>query len=452
MNVRTTYKSYRLDNGIFKKGMANMKKRTVLTMILAVTIISGILSGCGEKKASAKEPSVKAEQLSIADNNKKKEIATNSVTINVLVDKGWDADSTPAILHIAAKDTEDVEFYHAITPDEDGGKGSTTVTLAQGTYDVEFISPLNHDGSAYEIYDMGASQEITVELGKDMTVDCEMKQIPAEQVTDEMIQDIVTKTQAAVEKGDETLKGDAGKATLDKLASNVQNSPNASEETKDMANTVKENTDTETKPEETVKTEAPVEQTKNNQTDNQVQNNPAQDNNVQNNTAVNNNQNTQNNTAVNNNQNTTQDKTTNNNTTKPSTPVVTEPEKPAHVHTWADHVVTTQEWVENLVTIPDYETKEVPYWHCTSEAYELDGSLSAGSTFCGMDFRLETEEDEKILEEHITAHLLAGEWDNGYNFSKTETIQIGSHTEDQGHYETKTTVDYRYCTECGARQ
>lgn len=61
MKVRTTYKSYGLDNGITKKGMVNMKKRTVLTMILAVTIISGILSGCGEKKASAKEPSTKAE-------------------------------------------------------------------------------------------------------------------------------------------------------------------------------------------------------------------------------------------------------------------------------------------------------------------------------------------------------------------------------------------------------
>lgn len=417
-----------------------MKKRTVLTMILAVTIISGILSGCGEKKASAKEPSAKAEQLSIADNdNKKKQIITDSVTINVLVDKGWDADSTPAILHIAAKDTEDVEFYHAITPDEEGGKGSTTVTLAQGTYEVEFISPLNHDGSAYEIYDMGASQEITVEFGTDMTVDCEMTQIPAEQVTDEMIQDIVTKTQAAVEKGDETLKGDAGKATLDKLASNVQNSPNASEETKDMANTVKENTDTESKPEETIKTEAPAEKAEtaeNNQTDanttaNNVQNNTAQDNNTQNNAAVNNN--TQNNTAANNNQTTTQPAAPVQPTqpAQPSAPVVKE--EPVHTHTWADHVVTTQEWVANIVTVPDYETQTTYVWVCACGAV-LDGNNTAE------------------LDNHAMNHILAGEPANGHDDIQTTQVQVGSHTEDQGHYETKTSVDYRYCTGCGARQ
>lgn len=416
-----------------------MRNRTVLTMILAITIISGILTGCGEKKASAKEPSTKAEQLSITDNdNKKKEIITDSVTINVLVDKGWDADSTPAILHIAAKDTEDVEFYHAITPDAEGGKGSTTVTLAQGTYDVEFISTLNHDGSAYEIYDMGASQEITVEFGTDMTVDCEMTQIPAEQVTDEMIQDIVTKTQAAVEKGDETLKGDAGKATLDKLASNVQNSPNASEETKDMANTVKENTDTESKPEETIKTEAPAEKaetTENNQTDantaaNNVQNNTAQDNNTQNNAAVNNN--TQNNTAVNNNQTTTQPAAPVQPTqpAQPSAPIVKE--EPVHTHTWADHVVTTQEWVANIVTVPDYETQERFVWVCNCGAV-IDGTASA-------------------MDAHAMQHLLADEPANGHNETQTTTVQVGSHTEDQGHYETKTSVDYRYCTGCGARQ
>lgn len=411
-----------------------MKKRTVLTMILAVTIISGILSGCGEKKASAKEPSTKAEQLSITDNdNKKKQIITDSVTINVLVDKGWDADSTPAILHITSKDVEDVEFCHAVTPDAEGGKGSTTVTLAEGKYDVEFISPLNHDGSAYEIYDMGAAQEITVEFGSDMTVDCEMKQIPADQVTDEMIQDIVTKTQAAVEKGDETLKGDAGKATLDKLASNVQNSPNASEETKDMANTVKENTDTETKPEETMKTEAPTEKADAADATQGNTNHTVQDNN----TAVNNN--TQNNTAVNNNQNTTQPAAPAQPTApvqptqpaQPSAPVVKEePVQPAHTHTWADHVVTTQEWVANIVTVPDYETKTVWFWHCN----------------CGAVI------ESTAADDHCVNHAINGEPANGYDEAQTTTVQVGSHTEDQGHYETKTSVDYRYCTGCGARQ
>ena len=439
MKVRTTYKPYKLDNGITKKGMVNMKKRTVLTMILAVTIISGILSGCGEKKASAKEPSTKAEQLSITDNNKKKEITTDSVTINVLVDNGWDSDSTPAILHVTS---DTVDFCHAITPDAEGGKGSTTVSLANDTYTVEFISPLNHDGSAYEIFDMGTAQEITVEYGKDMVIDCEMTQIPADKVTDEMIQDIVKKTQDAIAKGDDTLKGDAGKDTLDKLAENVQNNPNASEETKDMAESVK--TETEVKaPEAENQTEN---KTENNAAENNnVQNNNSQNNNVQDNSNANNNtvqnNNSQNNNAGNNNvqNNNVQNNNVQNNNTQapaaPSTPApiekpVEKPSAPVHTHSWADHTVTTQEWVSNMVEVPDYETQTTYVWVCN----------------CGAVI------DDSAYETHATNHVLAGEPDNGHSETRTTQVQVGSHTEDQGHYESKTTVDYRYCTGCGAKQ
>lgn len=404
-----------------------MKTRTI-AMVIATMMVTTIFTGCGSVKVSTETP--KATPIAIPDAPTAEEILANDITLNLTADQGWDADSTPAILHITSKDVEDVEFCHAVTPDAEGGKGSTTVTLAEGKYDVEFISPLNHDGSAYEIYDMGAAQEITVEFGSDMTVDCEMKQIPADQVTDEMIQDIVTKTQAAVEKGDETLKGDAGKATLDKLASNVQNSPNASEETKELANVVKENTDTETKPEETIKTEAPAEKADVADATQGNTNNTVQDNN----TAVNNN--TQNNTAANNNQNTTQPAAPAQPTApvqptqpaQPSAPVVKE--EPVHTHTWADHVVTTQEWVANIVTVPDYETTETAVWVCN----------------CGAVMTM-PESDA-----HGMAHILAGEPANGHTETQTTTVQVGSHTEDQGHYETKTSVDYRYCTGCGARQ
>ena len=38
---------------------------------------------------------------------------------------------------------------------------------------------------------------------------------------------------------------------------------------------------------------------------------------------------------------------------------------------------------------------------------------------------------------------------NYQNVSKTEQVQVGSHQEDQGHYETETYVDDQYC-DCGA--
>ena len=416
-----------------------MKNRMILITILAATIISGVITGCGSSKdTTAKAASTTKTEKSSDPDKAQTEKKINGFEINVTVDNGWDSDSTPAILHVTS---DTVDFCHAITPDAEGGKGSTTVSLANDTYTVEFISPLNHDGSAYEIFDMGTAQEITVEYGKDMVIDCEMTQIPADKVTDEMIQDIVKKTQDAIAKGDDTLKGDAGKDTLDKLAENVQNSPNASEETKDMAESVK--TETEVKaPEAENQTEN---KTENNAAENNnVQNNNSQNNNVQDNSNVNNNtvqnNNVQNNNAGNNNvqNNNSQNNNVQNNNTQapaaPSTPApvekpVEKPSAPVHTHSWADHTVTTQEWVSNMVTVPDYETQSTLVWVCNCGAVvEGDGNS------------------------HAETHILNDEPANGHNETRTTQVQVGSHTEDQGHYENKTTVDYRYCTGCGAKQ
>ena len=417
-----------------------MKNRMILITILAATIISGVITGCGSSKdTTAKAASTTKTEKSSDPDKAQTEKKINGFEINVTVDNGWDSDSTPAILHVTS---DTVDFCHAITPDAEGGKGSTTVSLANDTYTVEFISPLNHDGSAYEIFDMGTAQEITVEYGKDMVIDCEMTQIPADKVTDEMIQDIVKKTQDAIAKGDDTLKGDAGKDTLDKLAENVQNSPNASEETKDMAESVK--TETEVKaPEAENQTEN---KTENNAAENNnVQNNNSQNNNVQDNSNANNNtvqnNNVQNNNAGNNNvqnNNAGNNNVQNNNTqalAAPSTPApvekpVEKPSAPVHTHSWADHTVTTQEWIANIVTVPDYETQTTYVWVCA----------------CGAEMASGTEDA------HCIAHLEAGEDSNGHCEARTTQVQVGSHTEDQGHYENKTTVDYRYCTGCGAKQ
>lgn len=413
-----------------------MKNRMILTMILAVTTLSGLLTGCGAKNASAKEiSSVKADKLPIADNtSKKEESITDILTVSVLADSGWNTDSTPAILHIEAREAGGLDFYHAISPDAEGGKGSSSIKLAEGNYTVELVSPLNNDGSAYETCNMSSAQEIMVGIdNKDLTLDCEMKQIPAEQVSDEMLREIVTGIQATVEKGD------AGKVILETLAVNVKNNLNATKETRELIQTVKRDTNADFTPTEETKvdnigaTTEGIEEKQDNQTQsNRIEENTVQSNNVQNNPV-------QNDTTQNNNNQTI---------TKPSVPA--EPEKPVHVHTWADHVVTTQIWIPNLVMVPDYETKEVVYWHCTSEGYDEEGNDIGAH--CGMEFPDETEEDRKRLEEHIIAHILADELSNGYNFLKTETVQIGSHTEDQGHYQAQTSVDYVYCTGCGAKQ
>ena len=141
---------------------------------------------------------------------------TVDVTLSVTADHGWDENSTPAIAHI---ESDDVDFYHAVTPDADGNKGTSTVELAEGDYTVSFVSPVNSDGSAFDIYDTGAPVDITVDADAKTApaVNCPMVQIPADKVTDDMLADIVNKTKDAIKKGDETLKGDAGTGILDKL-------------------------------------------------------------------------------------------------------------------------------------------------------------------------------------------------------------------------------------------
>lgn len=41
-------------------------------------------------------------------------------------------------------------------------------------------------------------------------------------------------------------------------------------------------------------------------------------------------------------------------------------------------------------------------------------------------------------------------YSNYQNVSKTEKVKVGSHQEDQGHYEEY--VDYQYCSICGAKK
>ena len=119
------------------------------------------------------------------------------------------------------------------------------------------------------------------------------------------------------------------------------------------------------------------------------------------------------------------------------------PSAPSHTHSWKDHTATKQVWVSNIV--PVYEDQQVQvgtnkvslgsYWHCN----------------CG------AEVPSSSAKPHIKAHLQAGEPSNGYNQEhfheepvyETKKVQVG--TRDDGHYETQTYVDYKYC-DCGAKK
>lgn len=329
------------------------------------------------------------------------ESRTVDVTLSVTADHGWDENSTPAIAHIEG---DDVDFYHAVTPDADGNKGTSTVELAEGDYTVSFVSPVNSDGSAFDIYDTGAPVDITVDADAKNApaVNCPMAQIPADKVTDDMLADIVNKTKDAIKKGDETLKGDAGTGILDKLDGNVAKNPNASDKTKQEATDADKDVDVNDKPAQTT----PSAKNDGNKADSNAGSQPSNNGSSNSGSA----------------------------SSKPSQS--SQPSKPAHTHTWVNHTATRNVWVSNWVDVPDYGTKQVVI----------------GNTFIISDGYSTT--DINAAEDHAAELAIAGK-DCGYQtrpIYENQTVQIGSHKEDHGTNKTETYVDYVYCSSCGARQ
>lgn len=333
---------------------------------------------------------------------------TADLVLNVTADTGWDANSTPAIAHITS---DEVDFYHAVSPDAEGNKGTSTVTLEEGDYTVDFISPVNSDGSAYELFDTGEAQTVTVDADATdtLSVTCEMTRIPADKVTDEMLKGIVDQTKDAVENGDETLKGDAGKDVLDKLEGNVAKNPNASDETKQEATDADKEVDVDSKPEATT---------------------PSGDNgNTGDKGNANNNGNSGSGTGNSGSNNGGSDTSS-----KPSSGSSSQPSAPAHSHSWKDHTATKQVWVSNIVTVPDYETQQV-FSHYLY-VFSADGYSTT---------------DISAVKAHsveLAKQGLSTNYSNVPQYTE-QTVQVGSHTEDHGHYETQTYVDYQYC-DCGA--
>lgn len=108
----------------------------------------------------------------------------------------------------------------------------------------------------------------------------------------------------------------------------------------------------------------------------------------------------------------------------------TQPTEPVHQHVWHDFIA--QRWVENIVTVPDYETQKTPVG--TNFIFAYDGF---------------TTSDIEEAKDHAVELIYAGVPDNyrTETIYETQTVQVGSHEEDQGWYEDY--VAFQYC-DCGA--
>lgn len=379
-------------NGLSQWARSHKPQVAAIAAAIVVAILVAIAAASGAFATSEQQP-------------EQQESRTVDVTLSVTADHGWDENSTPAIAHIEGND---VDFYHAVTPDADGNKGTSTVELAEGDYTVSFVSPVNSDGSAFDIYDTGAPVDITVDADAKTApaVNCPMAQIPADKVTDDMLADIVNKTKDAIKKGDETLKGDAGTGILDKLDGNVAKNPNASDKTKQEATDADKDVDVNDKPAQTT----PSAKNDGNKADS----------NAGSQSSSNGSSNAGNSGSA---------------SSKPSQS--SQPSKPAHTHTWVNHTATRQVWVSNWVDVPDYGTQQVQTGY--RFVFSEDGY---------------TTSDVNDAKAHMVALIKQGYVGNYHTEAvyETQTVQTGSHKEDHGSYTTETYVDYVYCSSCGARQ
>ena len=129
--------------------------------------------------------------------------------------EGWSGSSTPAIAHVKG---QGADFYHAMP----ANSAEKVEVPAQGGYEVEWISPVNADGSLYR----ASSKAAKAEAGGDKS-STGLELVPADQVTQADIDEVMDKISEAVSKGDSTLAGDAGRDLVDKAAANAANAPAA---------------------------------------------------------------------------------------------------------------------------------------------------------------------------------------------------------------------------------
>ena len=128
---------------------------------------------------------------------------------------GWSESSTPAIAHVKG---QGADFYHAMP----ANSAEKVEVPAQGGYEVEWISPVNADGSL----DRAPAKAAKAEAGGERS-STGLELVPADQVTQADIDEVMDKISEAVSKGDSTLAGDAGRDLVDKAAANAANAPAA---------------------------------------------------------------------------------------------------------------------------------------------------------------------------------------------------------------------------------
>lgn len=122
---------------------------------------------------------------------------------------------TPVIAHITGTTdgNRSVDYYHAVSGAQED------VELVPGGYSIEYLPVLKAGGSLVTAKDGAVSA--VVEDGP-LASTSKTNEKAAEDVTQDDLNNVLDAVKKAVEKGDDTLKGDAGKDVVDKVAEAVK--------------------------------------------------------------------------------------------------------------------------------------------------------------------------------------------------------------------------------------
>lgn len=213
------------------------KKKAVMAGLgglLAIALIGGGVWYAASQKPEPKEPTP------IEQNEKQEQ---RVIQLGAKAD-GWvKGESSPVIAHIVNKD-EKVDYYHAY----DANEPHALDVPAEGEYEVSFISPVDKDGSTYEVPKTAkVKSEVEEKDGKDAgdELPFEFKPIAPDKADADALNAIVKSVGDAVKKGDGTLTGANGTKVIELVKENAKANPNADKDKVDEESQKSEEDNTE---------------------------------------------------------------------------------------------------------------------------------------------------------------------------------------------------------------
>lgn len=184
--------------------------------LLAIALIGGGVWYAASQKPEPKEPTP------IEQTEKQEQ---QVIQLGAKAD-GWvKGESSPVIAHIVNKEKK-VDYYHAY----DANEQHSLDVPAEGEYEVSFISPVDKDGSIYEVPKASkVKAEVEDKDGKAAKTDLpfEFKPVDAEKTPADTLTGIVKSVGDTVKKGDGTLTGANGTKVIELVKENAKANPNA---------------------------------------------------------------------------------------------------------------------------------------------------------------------------------------------------------------------------------